>query len=283
MDGAVIAVAGDVTAEEVKASLEKALTGLAGSPAPQPAPAAPAVAPGLHLHLVDRDVKQANIVMGFGGVDRANPDYYRLQVMNYILGGGGFASRLVAVVRSKAGLAYSVESGFDAGKFAGSFSVGLQTKNQSASQAIELSRGQLREIQEQPVTGDELEGAKKFLIGSFPLKFDRQSSIVSFMQQVELYGLGLDYADKYPQLIESVTKDDVLAAARKYLHPDSILLVAVANQKEANIDAAKLEHGSGGTAAQLKMRLDNQPHPLSPSPFRRGGTQSNLHLLVPLS
>jgi zinc protease len=188
--------------------------------------------------------------MGFGGVARSNPDYYRLQVMNYILGGGGFASRLMQVVRSKDGLAYSIGSGFEPGKFPGSFAVSLQTKNQSSNQAIDLILQQLHDIQEKPVTDEELDGAKKFLIGSFPLKIDKQSGIASFMLQVELYGLGLDYAEKYPKLIEAVTKEDVQRAAKEYLHPDSVIVVAVANQIEAKINNANFEKAGNPAASQ---------------------------------
>ncbi|HEY6420906.1 MAG TPA: pitrilysin family protein [Candidatus Binataceae bacterium] len=247
LGSAVIAVVGDVNAAEVKASLEKELAGLAGTVTPQPEPPPVSVGPGIHADLVDRNVAQANVILGFGGIARANPDFYKLQVMNYILGGGGFVSRLVQVVRSKAGLAYSVGSGFDAGRFPGAFTVVLQTKNKSANEALNLVLQQLREIQEKPVTDAELEDAKKFLVGSFPLKFDRQSSIASFMLQVELYGLGLDYADRYPKLIDAVTRDDVLKVAREYLHPDSAIVVAVANQKQAAIDTASFEKPSGGS------------------------------------
>jgi zinc protease len=249
LGSAVIAVAGDVNGDEIKASLEKELAGLAGTVTPQADPTSLSVSPGFHLKLIDRSVQQANIIMGFGGVARSNPDYYRLQVMNYILGGGGFSSRLMQIVRSKGGLAYSIGSAFSPGKFPGSFSVSLQTKNQSSNQAIDLILQQLREIQEKPVSDAELEGAKKFLIGSFPLKIDKQSSIASFMLQVELYGLGLDYVEKYPKLIEAITKEDVQRAAKEYLHPDSVIVVAVANQNEAKINTANFEKPSNGPAA----------------------------------
>jgi zinc protease len=85
-----------------------------------------------------------------------------------------------------------------------------------------------------------LEAAKKFLIGSFPLRLDRQSQIVSFMLQVELYNLGLDYAERYPRLIGEVTKQDVKQVAQKYLHPDALDLVAVANQSVARINPTML-------------------------------------------
>ncbi|HTY54705.1 MAG TPA: pitrilysin family protein, partial [Candidatus Binataceae bacterium] len=128
LGGAIIAVAGDVKADEVKSALEKELQGLKGSVEPQATPPAPKVPPGAHVTKVDRDIAQANVVLGFGGIERSNPEYYKLQVMNYILGGGGFASRLVKVVRSEHGLAYSVDSGFEASLFPGSFRVVLQTK-----------------------------------------------------------------------------------------------------------------------------------------------------------
>jgi zinc protease len=250
LGGATIAVAGDVSADEVKVSLEQALAGLQGTVPAQAEPPPVTVAPGFHVKVIDRNVVQANLIMGFGGVERSNPDYYRLKVMNYILGGGGFSSRLMRVVRSEHGLAYSINSGFEPGKFQGSFEVSLQTKNQSSNNAIDLIMQQIREIQEKPVSDAELDGAKKFLVGSFPLTIERQTAIASFMIQLEIYGLGLDYAEKYPTLIGSVTKDDVLAVAKKYLHPDSVLLVAVADQSVAKIKSANAEKPAASAGGQ---------------------------------
>ena len=85
------------------------------------------------------------------------------------------------------------------------------------------------------MSDDELSSTKKYLVGSFPLKFDSLGKIDSFMLQVEMYGLGIDYPDRYPKLIGNVTKDDVQASAKKYLHPDATLLVVVANLQEAAI------------------------------------------------
>ena len=107
----------------------------------------------------------------------------------------------------------------------------------------------MRVIQEHPVTDAELDGAKKFLIGSFPLKFDRQSAIAGFMLGIELNHLGLDYADRYPKLIQAVTTQEVQDMARKYLHPDAILLVAVANLKDAAINTAMLSQIAAGEGA----------------------------------
>jgi zinc protease len=243
---AVIAVVGDVKAGDVRAKLEKTLDALKGSVPPQAAPPAPSVPPGIHPVLIDRSVVQATLILGSGGIARSDPDYYRVQVMNYILGGGGFASRLMKIVRSKAGLAYGISSGFEAGKFPGSFAVNTQTKNKSSNEALRLILGQLRDMQEHPVSDAELGSAKKYLIGSFPLKLDRQSSIASFILQVELYGLGLDYAGRYPKLIAAVSAADVQRVAQKYLHPDALVLVAVANQAEAAINVANLQRAAAG-------------------------------------
>jgi zinc protease len=242
--GAIISVVGDINADQIKASLEKELAGLEGTVPPQDAPPTPTVPPGVRVTKLDRNVTQANLVLGFGGVARSDPDFYRLQVMNYIFGGGSFASRLMKEVRSKHGLAYSISSGFETGKFPGSFRIVLQTKNQSANQAIQMVLQQMHEIQDSPVSDDEIDGAKKFLVGSFPLKIDKQSSIASFLVQIEFYGLGLDYADKYPGLVNSVTKADVQRVAKQYLHSDAYLMVAAANLSEAKIEVP----GAEGTA-----------------------------------
>lgn len=235
---AVIAVTGDVEPDAIKQQLEKELSALPGTVSHQEVPPPPEVPPGIHLTTIDRSIAQANLILGSGGVARSNPDYYKLQVMNYILGGGGFSSRLMKVVRSKGGLAYTVASGFEAGKFPGAFLVILQTKNASANEALKLVLQQMQEIREAPVSAAEINSAKKYLIGSFPMKLDRQSQIASFMLEIQLYGLGLDYADRYPKLIDSVTIADVQEVARKYIHPDAIDVVAVADQAQAKVAVA---------------------------------------------
>ncbi len=236
---AVIAVTGDVDAATIKGKLEKELAGIPGQVAAQQTPSSVAVSPGIHLDVIDQNVAQANVIVGSGGIARSNPDYYKLQVMNYILGGGGFASRLMKVVRSKGGLAYSVASAFRASKFPGAFMIVLQTKNQSTNEALRMVIEQLREMQNTPVSAADLDSAKKYMIGSFPMRLDRQSEIASFMLEIELEGLGLDYAERYPKLIDAVTAADVQNVARKYLHPDALDIVAVANQSEAKISTAK--------------------------------------------
>jgi zinc protease len=185
---------------------------------------------------INRPITQANILLGHAGVSRGNPDFYAITVMNYILGGGGFASRLVGEIRNKRGLAYSVVSFFDPGKYPGSFQIALQTKNSSAREAIAISIQEMERIQQELVSEKELEGAKKYLIGSFPMRLDTQGKLANFLTQVEYYGLGLDYPQKYPSLIRSITREEVRRVAKKYLHPEKYVLVIVANLKEAGTE-----------------------------------------------
>jgi zinc protease len=231
----ILAVVGDITQEEVKSKL---IPGLEKWPKGKvsDAPVPNVFAKGPKTVKIDRMLAQANIILGHAGVSRDNPDFYALTVMNYILGGGGFSSRLMEEVRNKRGLAYSVYSFFEPGKFPGSFQIGLQTKNVSAKEAISLAREEMKRIQKEPVSEKEIEGARKYLIGSFPMRMDTQGKLVNFLLQVEYYGLGLDYPVRYSQLIQGVTREDVLRVARKYLHPESGILVVVANQKMADIE-----------------------------------------------
>jgi zinc protease len=234
-NNAILTIVGDISIDEVKKRLLPDLAKWPMAEIPK-IPFKPSFAKEQKTVKIDRGITQANIIIGHAGVSRDNPDYYALTVMNYILGGGGFSSRLVEEIRNKRGLAYSVASFFDAGKYPGSFQITLQTKNSSAREAIALSLQQMERIQKELISEKELEGAKKYLIGSFPMRLNTQGKLTNFLTQVEYYGLGLDYPEKYSSLIMSVTKEEVLRVAKKYLHPKNLILIVVANLKEAGMD-----------------------------------------------
>jgi zinc protease len=181
--------------------------------------------------------------MGHAGVPRTHPDYYAIQVMNYILGGGGFSSRLMDSIRTERGFAYSVYSQFEPQKYTGSFQVVMQTKNESAAESIKVAVAEIRRMREQGVKEEELNEAKDYLIGSFPLRFDTNRKVAAFLCQVEFYGLGFDYPDKYPEIIKKITKEDVMRAAQQYLHPEKLIVVVVADQAKAGLNA--LDTGGG--------------------------------------
>ena len=232
---AILTVVGDMTDAEIKTKLIPRLEKWPRGEIPK-LPFANTFEKGLKTVKIDRPITQANVILGHAGVSRENPDFYSLTVMNYILGGGGFASRLMEEIRNKRGLAYSVASFFDPGKYPGSFQIVLQTKNASAKEAISLSLQQMERIRKEFVSEKDLEAAKKYLIGSFPMRLDTQGKLANFLSQVEYYGLGLDYPKKYPSLIGTVTREDVLRVAKKYLHPKKYVLVIVANLKEAGME-----------------------------------------------
>jgi zinc protease len=232
---AVLAVVGDITQAEVKAGLLPLLDrwprGKASVTALQNVFAREA-----KTVKINRSVTQANVILGQEGVSRDNSDYYALMVMNHILGGGGFSSRLMEEIRNKRGLAYSVYSFLDPGKYPGSFQIVLQTKNTSAREAISLAREQVERIRKEPVSEKELEGAKKYLVGSFPMRLDTQGKLANFLVQVEYYGLGQDYPGKYPRLINSITREEILRVARIHLHPETSILVIVADLKATGLE-----------------------------------------------
>ncbi|MEK6583661.1 MAG: pitrilysin family protein, partial [Nitrospirota bacterium] len=185
--------------------------------------------------LIDRNITQANIVLGHTGISRDNPDYYAVSVMNYILGGGGFQSRLTKEIRDKKGLAYSVYSRFDVNKYPGAFAVEVQTKNESAVIAIEGIKAELKKIRDEKVSDEELKDAKSYITGSFPLKFDTNAKISNFLVQIEFYNLGLDYLNEYVKKIEGITKDDIMRVAKKYIDTEIYIMVAVGNQGKTGL------------------------------------------------
>lgn len=182
---------------------------------------------------IDKDLTQANIILGHLGISRDNPDYYAVSVMNYLLGGGGFSSRLMQSVRDKMGLAYDVHSFFSAYKEEGSFQIGVQTKNESANVALDEILRQIERMRSEMVSDEELSDAKAYLTGSFSRRLDTSRKIADFFASAEFYGLGADYIEKYPFYVNSVTKEDVLRVAKKYLDTEHYVLVVVANQEKA--------------------------------------------------
>lgn len=227
----IIAVVGDVSEQEIAKALNGAFRAWAkGEPSGQAL--VPANVGESKVLRINKDLTQANIVLGHNGVARGNPDYYALQVMNYVLGGGGFSSRVMDSIRNERGLAYSVYSYFAAEKSHGAFEFIMQTKNETALEAIRIATEEMRRMREQPVAEQELSDAKDYLIGSFPLRFDTNRKVAGFLSQVEYFELGLDYPDRYADLIRKVTRDDVQRVAKQYLQPERLITVIVGNLKK---------------------------------------------------
>ena len=227
----ILSVVGDISHQEIARALNEAFRSWPkGEPAT--APVAPSKVGSAETIRVNKDLTQANIIFGHEGVGRENSDYYAIQVMNYILGGGGFASRTLDSIRNERGLAYSVYSYFSAEKGHGTFELVMQTKNDTALEAIRIAKAEIRRMREELVTEEELSDAKDYLTGSFPLRFDTNRKVANFLAQVEYFQLGLDYPERYPDLIRKVTRKDVQRVAQTYLKPETLITVIVANQKK---------------------------------------------------
>jgi zinc protease len=189
---------------------------------------------------LDQEVSQAHIRFGHPGIERDHPDYYAVEVMNYILGGGGFESRLLTRIREEQGLAYSAWSSFETGLVGGTFAAGLSTQNPTAKQALQLLFEVMQQLQKQPVREQELADAKAFLTGSFPLNLTSNRHLAAVFTTIERFDLGLDYLERFPELIQAVTPQDVQRVARQHLNPNNGVLVILADLEQADLSGLNL-------------------------------------------
>src|SRR5208337_4944204 len=230
-NNSVLVIGGDITPQEVKTLIVPKLLAWEAAQIPE-TPFRTEFAAGTVNVAIDKPVTQATILIGCPAMDRASEDYYPFQVMNQILGSGDLSSRLMAAIRIKKGLAYAVESLLVARRHAGSFRVVIQTRNESAKESTVLAEKELERLQREPVSEAELQAAKKFLIGNFPLKYSLQQDFAKFLAQIEFYGLGTDYPDRYASLINAVKQEDILRTAKKYLKQENVIVI-VADLKKA--------------------------------------------------
>ena len=231
----ILVIVGDLTQEQASALVQTHFgSWKKGPPSPyqlkKPAPIDRKM-----VQLIEKDLTQSTIVLGHTGISRTNPDYYAITVMNYILGAGGFSSRLMDSIRDKQGLAYGIMSQFDSRLMPGAFFINLQTRTEVTNQAITGVLAEIKGMRDAPVTDQELSEAKSFIVGSFPLRVDSSAKLANVLAQVELYNLGLDYFTNYPKAIEKVTKDDVLRVAKQYLDPQHYALVVVGSIAKAKV------------------------------------------------
>ena len=171
------------------------------------------------------DSAQAHVLIGQPGFKRADPDYFALTVGNYILGGGGFVSRLTNEVREKRGLTYGVSSHFSPGLHAGSFTVGLQTRPDQAAQAVEIVRQVVSDFVAKGPTETELQAAKDNLIGGFALRIDSNRKLLDNIAGIAWNNLPLDYLDTWTQQVDKVTVADIKAAFARKLQPEKMVTV----------------------------------------------------------
>lgn len=234
-----VGVSGAITAQELGPVLDKMFGGL---PAKGPETKVPAVEPAGAgtITQATRPIPQTVMIMGHKGLDRQDPDWYAATVLNYVLGGGGFSSRLMEEVREKRGLTYGVSSGLQSLRNSNIMVVSAQMANANAGKAKDLIQQIWGEVAEKGITEKELADAKTYLTGSYPLQFTSNDSIAGILLAVQRDRLGIDYIGKRNSLIQAVTMDDVKRVARRLLDPKQLAVVVV-GQPEGIIPTARVD------------------------------------------
>jgi zinc protease len=227
---AVVALIGDVSRAEAEAIAEQVTRNLprssSGEPPLPPVPdlAAPA------SRVITHPASQAHILIGAPGITRNDPDYFPLFVGNYVLGGGGFVSRITEEVRQKRGLAYSAYSYFSPLRQQGPFLIGMQTQREQAQGALKVVRDVVRDFVASGPTEDELKAAKQNIIGGFPLRIDSNAKIHEYLALIGAYRLPLTYLDDFVKKVDEVTVAQVKDAFARRVHPDRLVTVVVAGE-----------------------------------------------------
>ncbi|MGO9171609.1 MAG: M16 family metallopeptidase [Rhodomicrobium sp.] len=179
---------------------------------------------------------QSVVQFGFQGLKRNDPDFIPAYILNYVVGGGGFSSKLMQEVREKRGLAYSVYTYLYPLDHAGIFAGGVATENKSVGQSLDLIKAELELAARDGLTEGELRKAKDYLVGSFALRFDTSAKIAAQLLAIQLDNLGIDYIDRRNGEIEAVTVADIKRVAKRLMEPKN-LIVTVAGEPEGIRDA----------------------------------------------
>ncbi|WP_420824287.1 M16 family metallopeptidase [Variovorax guangxiensis] len=234
-----LSIVGAVTRAEAETI---ATTLLSRLPGPEACTPLPAVAPVAALtapknERIAFDSAQAHVLIGQPGYPRKDPDHFALTLGNYVLGGGGFVSRLMNEVREKRGLTYSIYSGFAPGLEAGAFRIGFQTRPDQAEEAVKVSREVLAKFVAEGPTAAELKAAKDNLIGGFPLLLDSNRKLIGNVANIAWHDLPLDYLDTWTARMNAITAADVKAAFQRKLQPERMVTVVVGGKDASTAKA----------------------------------------------
>jgi predicted Zn-dependent peptidase len=255
--GFIFAVSGDFNTKEMIAKLEAAMKGWPVSKGPLPEVPKMPYNSVAGVYVVNKaDVNQGRVSIGHVGIMRDNPDSYAITIMNDILGGGAFTSRITSRVRSDEGLAYSAGSSFSFGTYnPGVFRASFQSKNPTTSQAAEIVMEEINRVRTNKVSAEELETAKNQAIEVFPRNFATASQVAGIFAQDEFTKRPADYWSTYRDHIRAVTVDDVQRVAAKYLQPDKLVVLVV-----GNVDEITKGNPDKPQFSLLKLAKDGQLH-----------------------
>ncbi|HWE29256.1 MAG TPA: pitrilysin family protein, partial [Polyangia bacterium] len=232
-NNAILAVSGDVDDKALKPMLQKTFGTWKKHEVPPvtdvPARPLPTVQKSLPVRLVDKpDATQSSVLLLGPGIRHADPQFYAVRLMNYALGGGGFASRLMRVVRSEGGKTYTVRSSFDAGRDAGPFETSTFTRNSETTATLKLVLDEIGKMRASGPSAEELKAAKNNLIGGYGLRLETGSDLAEELIGAEIDGLDNKYVVEYPARLDAVGVKEVAAAAAQHLDPRALVVVGKA-------------------------------------------------------
>jgi zinc protease len=254
----IIAVSGDFEPQAMLSRLGSALNGWdAGEPVSDPPPPTASLTPGLYH--VEKDIPQGQVNIGLRSIRRDDPDYLPMVLMNRILGGGGFTSRIVSRVRSDEGLAYHASSAFvPRVYFPGQFRATFQSKSSTVALAIKIIFEEIERIRSEPVSDDELETAANGLIETFPRRFESKAGMLGVFVDDEMTARDPDYWRDYRRNVRAVTPEDIMRVARQHLQPGQTAILVVGKWDEiapGDLEGrADMSSFYGGTVTQLPLR-----------------------------
>jgi len=230
-NNAIFAISGDVKPAEVVAKLEKAFASWKPGEVPKTViPKAPEAAAG-KIYLIDRpNSAQANVVLGTLAIERTDPDYFPLEVMNQVLGGGP-AARLFLNLREDKSYTYGAYSGVSSYKYRGTFRANTEIRQDVLKPAMGELINEIKRIRDEKIPADEFERAKRTIIGGWALQLEYPQSMLADIITRKIYGLPADYWDKYPEKVSAVTPEEAQRVARKYLDLDKLQIVVVGDAK----------------------------------------------------
>ncbi|WP_172327086.1 pitrilysin family protein [Mangrovicoccus sp. HB161399] len=230
-DRVYVSAVGDITPEQLETLLDKVLGGLPETGAPLPGPTDLQFGGGVHV--IDYPTPQAVIRFVQPGIARDDPDFFAAYVMNQVLGAGSFESRLMDEIREKRGLTYGVAAYLSSKDQADLLAGGMATANATVGESIDLIRQEWAKMKESGVTQDELDRAKTYLTGAYPLRFDGNGTIANILVGMQMDGMSPDYIATRNDKVEAVTLEDVNRVAAELLDPDKLSFVVVGQPKEA--------------------------------------------------
>lgn len=220
-----VGAVGDISPQELSTLLDTLLGDLPAKGAPLPGPAEVTLDGGTHV--VDFPTPQSVAVFGQPGIDRDDPDFFAAFVLDHILGGGGFESRLMSEVREKRGLTYGIYSYLVDKDQAHLWQGSVASANERMAETVQVVRDEWRKILDQGVTQEELENAKTYLTGAYPLRFDGNGPIANIIVAMQMEGLPMDYIATRNERVNAVTMEDITRVAQDLLDPSRLTFVVV--------------------------------------------------------